>query len=229
MILKRFDLDSIPAILWGEPSDRLYIYVHGKMSRKEAAEPFARLAEQKGFQTLSFDLPQHGERRDSAILDILTGIRDLNAAADYAFARRKHVSLFACSLGAYFSLQAYADLPLEKALFQSPVVDMAFLTNRMMEWFSVTPDELSARGVVDTPIHPLRWGDYRYILDHPVKRWLIPTDILYGGLDTMQTLEVMQSFAERFGARLTVSAGSEHPFMAPSDRKIAEAWLERTV
>ena len=63
---KQFNIDGIPAILWGKPSEKIYIHVHGKMSRKEYAEQFAKIAENKGYQTLSFDLPEHGERTDSA-------------------------------------------------------------------------------------------------------------------------------------------------------------------
>ena len=70
---RQFDLGPIPAALWGAPSDRLYLFVHGKMSRKEAAEPFARIAERKGYQTLSFDLAQHGGRKDDAACDARDG------------------------------------------------------------------------------------------------------------------------------------------------------------
>ena len=226
---ERFDLGHIPAILWGEPSDRLYIFVHGKLSRKEAAESFARIAGQKGFQTLSFDLAQHGERKDGAALDVFSGVRDLQTAADYAFPRWKRVSLYACSLGAYFSLQTYAERPFEKALFQSPIVDMAFLVSRMMEWFHVTPAQLKEKGVIETPVDPLRWDYYQYILAHPTARWPIPTGILYGGKDNMQSPEVMRAFAQRFHARLTISPDSEHPFMAEGDGKIVEAWLTENV
>ena len=41
--------------------EKVYIHVHGKMSRKEYAEAFAEIAEKKGYQTISFDLPEHGE------------------------------------------------------------------------------------------------------------------------------------------------------------------------
>ena len=225
----RIGPDRIPAVVWGEPSDRCYVYVHGKMGSKEVAEPFAAIAAEKGYQTLSFDLPQHGERTDSARLDVFNGIRDLNAVADYAFRRWKRLSLYACSLGAYFSLQAYADRPFEKALFQSPVVDMAFLVERMMEWFSVTPEELEERGEIDTPVDPLRWDYYRYIQAHPAEKWNIPTFILYGGRDEMQSPAVMQSFACRFGAALTVAPDSAHPFMEEADREIVRSWLVQQI
>ena len=62
-------------MLLGEPSDKIYIYVHGKQGYKEYAEAFAKIAEDKGYQTLSFDLPKHGERKGApATCDIWQGI-----------------------------------------------------------------------------------------------------------------------------------------------------------
>ena len=133
MTKQLLSVSGIPAILWGAPSDRVFIHVHGKLSRKEHAELFAMTAEEKGWQTLSFDLPEHGERTGKPDkCDVWTGIRDLNIVADYAFGRWQRVSLFACSLGAYFALNAYADRKLEKCLFQSPIVDMKWLVEHMM-------------------------------------------------------------------------------------------------
>jgi hypothetical protein len=34
-------IENIPAIIWGEKSDSLYIFVHGKMSNKDEARGFA--------------------------------------------------------------------------------------------------------------------------------------------------------------------------------------------
>ena len=70
MKTQKFMLGDIPAILWGEDSNRVYVHVHGKMSRKEYAESFVAIAETKGCQTLSFDLPEHGERTDSKRCDV---------------------------------------------------------------------------------------------------------------------------------------------------------------
>ena len=226
---KRFDLGCMPAVLWGGPSDRLYLFVHGKMSSKDAAEPLARLAEERGTQTLSFDLAEHGERSDDARLDVFSGIRDLNAAAEFAFSRWRRVSLYACSIGAYFALQAFADRPFERALFQSPIVDMAFLVRQMMAWFHVTPEQLRAQGEIATPVDPLRWDYYQYILAHPVERWPIPTAILYGGRDNLQSSGVMRAFSRRFGCALTVAPESEHAFMAPGDAEQVGSWLEKSL
>ena len=37
-------ISGIPAILWGEPSEHVYLHVHGKQSCKELAEEFAQIA-----------------------------------------------------------------------------------------------------------------------------------------------------------------------------------------
>lgn len=219
-------IDGIPAILWGKPSDKIYIHVHGKMSRKEYAEGFAEAAEAKGWQALSFDLPEHGERKDKAHrCDVWNGIRDLNVIADQVFFGWDRVSLFACSLGAYFSLNAYTDRPFEKCLFQSPIVDMEWLVRHMMLWSAVSEEELREKQEISTEIDTLRWDYYQNIISHPITSWEIPTTILYGGRDNLQPIESIRSFAEKFDARLTISEQSEHPFMAAEDQKTVDKWL----
>lgn len=111
MKIEKLTIDGIPAVIWGESSQKAYLYVHGKLSSKDAAAVFAQIAQEKGFQVLSFDLPQHGDRAEtSERCDIWNGIRDLKRMCDAAFARWQQVSLFGCSLGAYFSLHVCGGL-----------------------------------------------------------------------------------------------------------------------
>ena len=229
MKTQKFMLGDIPAILWGEDSNRVYVHVHGKMSRKEYAESFAAIAETKGYQTLSFDLPEHGERTDSKRCDVWDGVSDLRTISDYAFANWERVSLYACSIGAYFSLNAYNTMPFEKSLFQSPIVDMEWLVKNMMLWSGVTEAELESKKEIPSPVDTLRWDYYQYIISHPITQWNIPTAILYGGKDNLQPEESVRAFAEKFGCSLTVSENSEHPFMAQSDAPIVENWLCRNI
>lgn len=223
-------IDGIPAILWGKPSDKIYIHVHGKMSRKEYAEGFAEAAKAKGWQTLSFDLPEHGERRDKAHrCDVWNGVRDLNVIADQVFFSWDTVSLFACSLGAYFSLNAYTDRPFKKCLFQSPIVDMEWLVRHMMLWSDVSEKKLREKQEISTEIDTLRWDYYQYIISHPITSWEIPTTILYGGRDNLQPIDSIRSFAKKFDASLTISEQSEHPFMAAEDQEIVDKWLVENI
>jgi pimeloyl-ACP methyl ester carboxylesterase len=226
MNCRRISISGIPGLLWGRDSEKVLIHVHGKMSRKEYAEDFAAIADEKDFQTLSFDLPGHGER---ACLpdrcDVWNGVRDLNLVADFAFARWPHVSLYACSLGAWFALNAYPGRKIERCLFQSPIVDMKWLVEQMMRSAGVTPERLESEGEIDTPLDTLRWDYYQYILAHPVQEWPFPTRILYAGWDDLQPEDVIRSFAEKHGAVLEISPDSRHPFLEKGDRPIVEKWI----
>lgn len=64
MKIERTKINNIPAIIWGEKSSKVIIAVHGNMSNKEdeVIKILAEEATSKGYQVLSFDLPEHGER-----------------------------------------------------------------------------------------------------------------------------------------------------------------------
>lgn len=229
MKAEKIKVGKIPAIVWGEESDRAYIFVHGKESKKEYAAPFAALAEEKGYQVISFDLPEHGERTDGERCDVWCGKRDIEEIYDYSKSRWSHLSLFACSIGAYFSLNALDEKKIEKALFQSPIVDLRSLTEDMMLWFGVSKERLEKEKEIETPIDVLRLDYYNYIVSHPIEKWSVPTAVLYGGRDNLQTREVVSRFCERFCARLTVEEDCEHPFMAEGDEKILEKWYRENI
>lgn len=230
MLTKRIRINNIPTIIWGEQSDKVYLFVHGKMSSKEAAEDFARIAEQKGYQTISFDLPQHGERAgESERCDVWNGKRDLSLVGDYAVKNWKEISLFACSLGAYFSLNTYHTYDIKKCLFQSPILDMEYLIQQMMIWFDVSEERLEREQEVDTPIDILSWAYYQYVLAHPVEKWNIPTAILYGGKDHLQSLDVVNHFVGKYHCKLTIAKDSEHPFMEKADGEIVRKWLVENI
>lgn len=230
MFNEKIYINRIPAIIWGEKSNKGYLYVHGKSSNKESAEDFAAIAASKGYQTISFDLPEHGERSGTDYAcNIWNGIADLTYAGDYAFQSWETVSLFGCSIGAFFSLHAYRDRCFENCLFQSPVVDMEYLIQQMFQWFHVTEEELKQKGEIPTPVDTLSWLYYRYVKEHPVNQWNAPTHILYGAKDELQSRRVIDDFTGRFNCSLTVAPNSEHPFMEEGDRPIVEAWLKHSI
>lgn len=63
MTFTKFQIHNIPTILYGEPSDQVWLFIHGKYGYKEEAEAFAEIACPKGVQVLAIDLPEHGERK----------------------------------------------------------------------------------------------------------------------------------------------------------------------
>lgn len=230
MTTSKTNIHGIPAIIWGKKADKVYIHVHGKMSCKEFAGEFARIAEEKGYQTISFDLPEHGERKqEDRRCDIWNGIHDLNAVGEYAFSNWEEVSLFACSLGAYFSLNAYPGRNLKKCLFQSPILNMEYLIRQMMNWFQISEEQLFCKKEIETPIDRLSWEYYQYVKAHPVTAWPFPTSILYAGKDNLQSLEVVRNFSDTFGCDLTIAQNSGHAFMAEGDGDLVIQWLSDQV
>ncbi len=226
---KRFAIGHIPALCWGEQTGGLLLAVHGSQSHKadSAIALLAAQAEQKGMQVLSFDLPGHGARkREPTPCKAQICTEELRMVMQYAREQTEQIRLFGCSLGAYFGLLAFSDLPLQQALFLSPVVDLARVTRKMMGWFSISEQQLQAAGEIDTPSgETLYWDDYQYITTQKITRWDSPTRILYGSADHLCERDVVQDFARRFDCRLTVQDGGEHFFHTPAQLDSYARWL----
>lgn len=223
-------VDNIPSIVWGDKSNSVYIFVHGKMSYKESAQEFAEIAAKRGYQVLSFDLPEHGERKNNCQrCDIWNGTHDLERIGAYVKENWNEINLYGCSLGAYFSLYAYKNFPIKKCLFQSPILDMEYLIHQMFLWFDITEEQLHIKGEIPTPIDILSWKYYSYVKEHPVEKWDMPTAILYGAEDNLQSRDVIDNFVAKFGCELKVSIGSEHSFGKKEDSKIVTKWLEEHI
>lgn len=220
----------LSAALWGPPSERVIVAVHGAQSSKTDV-PFRLLAETfPHCQVLSFDLPEHGERKhEPALCKVPICVRELSAVLDYAESHWAKVGLFAVSMGAYFSLLACGGRRIFHCWFLSPVVDMERLTQDMMGWFHISEDRLKAEGAISTPMgQTLYWDDYCYIRSHPIDSWPISTDILRGDGDTLVDQKTVDSFAERFSCRLRTAEGAEHWFHTPEELAALSRWLRET-
>ena len=168
---------SVPAVLYGFPSPQVWLCLHGKGGRKEEAESFAQVVCPKGWQVLAIDLPGHGARSGGPELftpwHAVPELRDLLSLAGQKWNR---LALRAVSLGAWFSLLAFQDRPLDRALFVSPVLDMERLIQEMMSWAGVTESRLEAEGEISTEFgETLSWPYLQYVRAHPVSRWETPT------------------------------------------------------
>ena len=118
MKTERISINSIPSIIWGEASNKVFIAVHGNMSNKED-EVIKILAENvvsKGYQVLSFDLPEHGDRKENKnyLCKVQNCIKDLKEVIEFAKGKYEEINLWACSMGAYFSLQAFKNENIKK-------------------------------------------------------------------------------------------------------------------
>lgn len=233
MMKVNIKINNIPAIVWGETSNNLYIAVHGNLSHKEdtVIELLAQEATAKGYQVLSFDLPEHGERKDDITpCKVQNCVHDLIEIVKYSKTRWREINLFACSMGAYFSLLAYPDKVLKKALFLSPVVDMERIIRNMMTWFQITPERLEKEGTIDTPVgQKLYWDYFCYVIDHPVENWDINTCILYGAKDNLVEFDTIRNFTEKFHCRLEVMETGEHYFHSDEELITFTRWLKHHI
>jgi alpha-beta hydrolase superfamily lysophospholipase len=229
VIKQDLKINGIPAILWGGKAPKLFIAVHGNMSSKsdDVIVILAEKATQSGYQVLSFDLPEHGERRnDPTPCKVQYCVKDLSAIIGYAKTKWDEISLFACSMGAYFSLLTYKEEALKQCIFLSPVVDMERIINNMMTWFSVSKEQLKAEKEVATPIGQiLYWDYYCYVKDHPISSWNKPTAILYGSDDDLCECEMVSNFAQQFNCDLTVMEYGEHYFHTKEQLEFFGGWV----
>jgi uncharacterized protein len=221
-------IGAIPTIIWGTPSEQAYIFVHGRMSRKEDAEGFANIAEAKGYQVISFDLPAHGERTvEDYPCTVQNAVHDLRMISDFVAGKWRAISLFGSSLGAYFSLVAYSDLRFGNCLFISPILDMKRLIQGMMERTGVNEESLRERQEILTPLgETLSWSYYSFVMDNPIAKWNSPTHILYGANDELTPREVVDTFVASSCCTLDVIPDGEHYFHTQGQMEAVDKWVD---
>lgn len=233
MLKEYFKIENIPAILWGKSSENIFIAVHGNMSNKEddALVIFAEQAVNSGYQVISFDLPEHGVRDKEGIpCKAQDCVRELTLVMSYVKQNWNNISVFACSMGAYFSLLAYKYEPINQTLFLSPVVNMKRIITNMMKWFNINEGQLKNQQTVETPIgQNLYWDYYCYVKDNPIDIWDNPTNILYGSKDDLCEREFVFEFVERFKCNIVVMDEGEHYFHTEEQLKFFEKWLSNSI
>ncbi|MGL4914360.1 MAG: alpha/beta hydrolase [Romboutsia sp.] len=228
-----FKIENIPAILWGESSDNIFIAVHGNMSHKEddTITIFAKQATKLGYQVISFDLPEHGERnKEGTLCKVQVCVKELALIFNYIKQNWSNISVFACSMGAYFSLLSYKDYFIKQTLFLSPVVNMERIIHNMMIWFDIDEVCLKDLQTVDTPIgQTLYWDYYDYVKNNPIYKWDTPTNILYGSNDNLCESDIVFKFAEKFNCNIIVMNEGEHYFHTQKQLEFFDQWLENNI
>lgn len=190
------------------------IYIHGKGGNAGEAEHYKKLLPE--CEVLGFDYKSQ------------TPWEAKNEFAEYFYdisRRYKSVILIANSIGAYFAMNANPNAQIEKAYFISPIVNMEKLITNMMQWAGVTETDLERHGLIDTAFgEVLSWEYLQWVRNHPIQ-WDVPTSILYGGADNMQSMEAIKTFADSIGAELTVMDNGEHWFHTDEQIKFLNQWI----
>lgn len=225
---QKISIMQIPAIIWGDPSTKVYLYVHGQGGYKEEAEAFAGIASRHSCQVLSIDLPGHGERKAEADSFVpWCVVPELLSVMKYIQSHWTHVSLCANSIGAWFSLLGFESGWLEECLLVSPVLDMERLILNMMKQADVSEGRLRREQVIQTSFgQTLSWEYLAYTRSRPSAGWEAPTHILYGSSDHLIERSVVEKFAQEFNCSLTVFQHGEHWFHTQEQLDFLYHWME---
>jgi uncharacterized protein len=181
----------------------------------------------KGHQTISFDLPEHGDRKSQAAkCTVQNAVEDLSLIANLANQQWTSLSLFGSSLGAYFSLVAYQGLHFEKCLFLSPILDMENLIRKMMDRSNVSEAFLQEKQEITTPAGELlSWSYYSFVKEHPILEWKNPTCILYGSRDDLTPASIVDNFVAAFHCHLDVVQNGDHYFHTDEQLEAVDKWI----
>ena len=224
-------IEKIPVIVYGETSGNCFLYIHGKQGFKEEAESFAEITVPKGWQVLSIDLPEHGERKEEKDrFNPWCVVPELKMILQYMKHYWTKIRLRANSIGAWFVMQSFCGLEFEKCLFVSPVLDMEKLIQNMMQWAAVSEERLEAESLIPTDFgETLSWNYYEYAKAHPITEWQCRTDILYAENDQMTSWNTVTDFAERFHSSLAIMKDGEHWFHTPEQLDVLNKWTADSV
>lgn len=224
-------IDNIPAIILGESSNKVYIFVHGKYGCKEEAEDFAKYACKKGWQVLGIDLPEHGERKNEKnSFDPWHIVPELKKVMEYSKKHWSHFAIRANSIGAWFCMLSFADTTVERCLFVSPVLDMKVIIENMMNFASVSKEQLKKEKEIQTSFgETISWQYYYYVKEHPINSWKIPTAILYGDKDNLTSRNIVDFFVKKFSCDLTIMEDGEHWFHTKKQLTFLENWMEEII
>lgn len=195
------------------------VYVHGRGSSPKEADRYRQLF-RHAYDVIGFDYasayPWEAQLEFPAYFSSL-------------HSRYSKVLLIAQSIGAYFSLVSLSEMPIEKAMIISPIVDMEKLILAMMERAGVTEDELHVRSEIKTPFgERLSWTYLTFAREHPIT-WGIPTSILYAENDAITSLDAITDFAHATNAELTVMPDGEHWFHTEDQMKFLDDWITRSI
>ena len=224
-------IGEVPAIIWGSHSTKMYLYVHGQGGNKEEGKLFAEIVTRYGYQVLSIDLPEHGERQNKPpLLEPWNVVPELSFVLKFCKQRWKELSLFANSIGAWFSMLTFSQDKLQTVLFVSPVVDMVELISDMMVWANVSELQLEKKQVIPTTFgQTLSWQYLQYAKEHLINQWSTPTKILYGEHDTLIKRSMIEDFCKKHHCELTVMQNGEHWFHTEQQLDVLTGWIDNSL
>lgn len=192
------------------------VFIHGKGGNAKEADHYCSLF--KECDVYGFDYKNDTPWETKS--EFLSEIESLHR-------KYRNLVLIACSIGAYFSMNADIDSMIQKAYFISPIVNMEKLITDMMQWANVSEERLQKEKQIETSFGETLSLEYlTYVRKHPV-HWEVPTDILYGEKDNLTSIHTMEDFVRDHAASLTVMKDGEHWFHTKEQMEFLDQWIRK--
>ena len=185
------------AVIIGENKEKVFLFVHGQGGNKEEAIHFAKIAVPLGYQVIGIDLSIMDMPWN--VLPMLLGVK--------AFLKVHYssISLRANSIGCWYSMLAFENDEIDKALFVSPILDMKRFIEGMEE-----RDGLY----------------YEWVVSHQIATWPNETFILRPENDLVVNDNVNEVFINRFLCNVVTLKNGEHWFHTPEQMLSLRKWEE---
>ena len=195
------------------------IYVHGKGGNAEEANHYKQFFDDN-FEIIGFDYKSLNPW--DAKIEFINYFNSI-------ISKYNKIYLIANSIGAYFSLISLSDMPIEKAMLISPVVDMERIILNMMKCENITEDELILKKEIETSFgESLSWQYLSYVRKNTI-HWDIPTNILFADNDNITSVDTMTNFANKINANLTTMRDGEHWFHTEEQMAFLDNWFKENI
>ncbi len=191
----------------------IVVYVHGKGGNASEAEHYKQF-----FKEGVYGFDYKSENPWDAKAEFSKKFKELSE-------KYNKITLIANSIGAYFSMNSGIEKYVSKAYFISPIVNLERLILDMIKWAGATEQELEEKRIIPVDFgDDLSWDYLQYVRKHKII-WTVPTDILYGSNDNMQSLDTIKEFCSNAPATLTVMNGGEHWFHTKEQMEFLDIWI----
>lgn len=195
------------------------IYVHGKGGNAEEANHYKQFFDDN-FEIIGFDYKSLNPW--DAKIEFINYFNTI-------ISKYNKIYLIANSIGAYFSLISLTDMPIEKAMLISPIIDMESIILNMMKCENITEDKLMSEKEIETSFgEPLSWEYLSYVRKNTI-HWDIPTNILFADNDNMTSVDTMTNFANKINANLTTMKDGTHWFHTDEQMNFLANWFKEII
>ena len=202
---------------WQENNSQkdIVVFIHGKGGSASEAKHYKQFFEEDIY---GFDYKS--ENPWDAKIEFMDKFKELSE-------KYNRITLIAGSIGAYFSMSSGIGEFVHKAYFVSPIVNLEKLILDMIEWAGTTEQELEKKKIIPVDFgEDLSWDYLQYVRNNGIC-WKVPTDILYGSADNLQSLDTMKEFCSKSPATLTVMDGGEHWFHTKEQMEFLDEWIKK--